>query len=466
MKNDIQTTSITIKRDTETGNVKDFLDAMLRDISPMSYDSENMIAVETNSIEDFRKSLVEGGFGDDTAEELADTDDNLLEEFFSKGKKKVYQMLVNKEILNNNGSEYQICGVYREETNKYYMLSLDQEVSNIPINSYGLIVSVDHFLKMLNKDVKFEGYDFFGAYINDAWIFYSTDDERSHIAVNYMDMVTRLFSRNTGLLESSIMNAKTALIVGCGSVGSLIALELARAGVGKFILVDGDTLEVHNICRHQLGFRDIGRYKVDAVADAIQNINPFASIRKYKGILQDLPEDFVMDIEDGIVIGTGDNRESSAFANELAKVLNIPFVSTGCWQRAHAGECFFWYPNADLPMYREAFSDLISDERPVAHQNYFADDYDEDNLNFEPGVSTDIGFVTMIAIKIIYDLLNMNNDGYTKRVIGYLTNYTLICNTNEAVIGGKNAEIFPHPLYISNKITVGNGQTSGKKKAV
>lgn len=72
------------------------------------------------------------------------------------------------------------------------------------------------------------------------------------------------------------MNTKAALIVGCGSVGSLIALELARAGVCKFILVDSDTLEIHNICRHQLGFRDLGRYKVDAVADAIKNINPSA----------------------------------------------------------------------------------------------------------------------------------------------------------------------------------------------
>ena len=41
--------------------------------------------------------------------------------------------------------------------------------------------------------------------------------------------------------------------------------------------------------------------------------------------------------EDGIIIGTGDNRESSAFGNDLAKALKVPFVSTGCWQRAHAG---------------------------------------------------------------------------------------------------------------------------------
>lgn len=133
-------------------------------------------------------------------------------------------------------------------------------------------------------------------------------------------------------------------------------------------------------------------------------------------------------------------------------------MSTGCWQRAHAGECFYWYPGAGLPLYREAFANLISDERPTAHQNYFADDNDEETLNFEPGVSTDIEFVTLVAVKIIYDLLNRDTDNYTKRVIGYLKNYTLVCNTNETVIGGRNAEIFPHPLYISNTITAGKMQ--------
>ena len=222
------------------------------------------------------------------------------------------------------------------------------------------------------------------------------------------------------------MNTKAALIVGCGSVGSLIALELARAGVCYFILVDSDTLEIHNICRHQLGFRDLGRYKVDAVADAIKNINPSAKIIKFRGILQELPAEYQEGFEDGIVIGTGDNRESSAFGNDLAKALKVPFVSTGCWQRAHAGECFYWYPGAGLPLYREAFANLISDERPIAHQNYFADDNDEETLNFEPGVSTDIEFVTLVAVKIIYDLLNRDTDNYTKRVIGYLNNYTLV----------------------------------------
>lgn len=435
----------------------DVLGELLADVESVGFNTEKGIGFDDKAIKAARDELTEGGFGDEETEETMELDTDFLESFFSSETKKNYQMLANTDILKTDGTEYEVFGIYREETEKYYILSdgVSFNEAGAQLTAVGLIVSNDHFAKLLNKEVSIEGYNFFGSFINDGWVFYRTDEERSHITLNFFNMVTRLFSRNTGLLESSVMNSKSALIVGCGSVGSFISLELARAGVGSFILVDSDTLEIHNICRHQLGFRDLGRYKVDAVADAIRNINPSAKITKFKGILQDMPTEYLDGFEDGIVIGTGDNRESSAYGNDVAKALQVPFVSTGCWQRAHAGECFYWYPNAGLPLYREAFANLISDERPTAHQNYFADDNDEETLNFEPGVSTDIEFVTLVAVKIIYDLLNRDTDNYTKRVIGYLKNYTLVCNTNEVVIGGKNAEIFPHPLYISNTITAG-----------
>ena len=211
-------------------------------------------------------------------------------------------------------------------------------------------------------------------------------------------------------------------------------------------------MEIQNICRHQLGWKDVGRYKVDAVKDAILNINPNAIVEVFHGYLQKLPEVFVENVD--MIVGTGDNREANAFGNDLAAACNVPFVNTGCWERAHAGEVFYWRPDSSAPTYREAFSNLISEERSVSHANYFADEGDERVLNFEPGVSSDIEFVTLIAVKLIYDLLNAGNDEYTPRVLDYLKNYTLVCNTNKACIGGENAEMFPNPLYISNNVVL------------
>lgn len=47
-----------------------------------------------------------------------------------------------------------------------------------------------------------------------------------------------IFSRNKGILETDKMDHKRAVILGCGSVGSLVAMELARSGVGHFLLAD------------------------------------------------------------------------------------------------------------------------------------------------------------------------------------------------------------------------------------
>ena len=307
------------------------LSGLLESVESVDFSAEMVADTNDEIIEAARNELAEGGFGDDEIEEVFDEDTALLDDFFAGNTKHNYQMLANTDILKTDGTEYEVFAIYRDETKKYYLLS-DGNKPNESLekfNACGLIVSKEHFLKLLNKEVVIEGFDFFGCYINDGWVFHKTDAERSHITVNFFDMVTRLFSRNTGLLESSVMNNKAALIVGCGRVGSLIAIELARAGVCCFILVDSDTLEIHNICRHQLGFRDLGRYKVDAVADAIRNINPSVRIVKFRGILQDLPMKYLDGFEDGIVIGTGDNRESSAFGTDLAKVLHVPFVSSG-----------------------------------------------------------------------------------------------------------------------------------------
>ena len=66
-------------------------------------------------------------------------------------------------------------------------------------------------------------------------------------------------------------------IIGCGSVGSTVAENLARLGITKFTLYDFDVVEAHNITNQMFVNSDIGKEKVDAVADIITAINPDAS---------------------------------------------------------------------------------------------------------------------------------------------------------------------------------------------
>lgn len=62
---------------------------------------------------------------------------------------------------------------------------------------------------------------------------------------------------------------KHVLIIGAGALGSPVAEQLAKSGVGKLTLVDDDTLSSANIGRHTLGANSIGYSKVDRLAKSI-----------------------------------------------------------------------------------------------------------------------------------------------------------------------------------------------------
>jgi hypothetical protein len=73
-------------------------------------------------------------------------------------------------------------------------------------------------------------------------------------------------------------------IVGCGSLGSKVAVSLARAGIGKFLLIDDDILLPDNLVRNDLDWREVGTHKADSVARKVQLVNPKAerAVRKHR----------------------------------------------------------------------------------------------------------------------------------------------------------------------------------------
>ncbi len=63
-------------------------------------------------------------------------------------------------------------------------------------------------------------------------------------------------------------------IVGCGSVGSTVAENLARCGVKNMVLWDFDKVESHNIVNQMFRQQDVGKPKVEALKDILIDINP------------------------------------------------------------------------------------------------------------------------------------------------------------------------------------------------
>lgn len=63
-------------------------------------------------------------------------------------------------------------------------------------------------------------------------------------------------------------------IIGCGAIGSTVAENLVRFGITKITLYDFDTVEAHNIANQMFRQTDIGKMKVDALAEYLTEINP------------------------------------------------------------------------------------------------------------------------------------------------------------------------------------------------
>ena len=73
----------------------------------------------------------------------------------------------------------------------------------------------------------------------------------------------------------------TVAICGLGGLGSNIAVALARAGVGRLILIDFDKVDISNLHRQQYQADQIGLYKTEALTENLKRIAPYVEIISY-----------------------------------------------------------------------------------------------------------------------------------------------------------------------------------------
>lgn len=69
-------------------------------------------------------------------------------------------------------------------------------------------------------------------------------------------------------------------IIGCGAIGSNVALQLAKLGVEKLVLWDFDIVSEHNITNQIYNINDVGRPKVEALEEHLKLQNPTIKIIK------------------------------------------------------------------------------------------------------------------------------------------------------------------------------------------
>ena len=88
------------------------------------------------------------------------------------------------------------------------------------------------------------------------------------------EMFSALIKRNGETLQKKFSSA-TVAVCGLGGLGSNIAFSLARAGIGKLILIDFDRVDITNLNRQQYKAAQIGRFKTDALLENLKEIAPY-----------------------------------------------------------------------------------------------------------------------------------------------------------------------------------------------
>ena len=139
------------------------------------------------------------------------------------------------------------------------------------------------------------------------------------------------------------------LLVGAGGLGCPTALYLAAAGVGKIGLVDADVVDKSNLQRQVLfGESDVGRPKVEAARDRLQDLNSGVDVVAHYELLT---SHNVFDVMDGYdIIANGcDNFPTRYLVNDAAVMQSTPVVDGSIFR--FEGQATVYVPG-DGPCYR------------------------------------------------------------------------------------------------------------------
>jgi len=120
----------------------------------------------------------------------------------------------------------------------------------------------------------------------------------------------------------------TALLLGCGALGSVAADMLARAGVGHLVIVDRDVVELTNLQRQVLFDEDDAARAVPKAVAAKRRLATVNSQVRVTAIVDDLNHTNIERYAAGadILVDGLDNIETRYLANDLAVKMGLPYI--------------------------------------------------------------------------------------------------------------------------------------------
>ena len=131
------------------------------------------------------------------------------------------------------------------------------------------------------------------------------------------------FLRQSDMIAPSVAQLFPVTLIGCGCIGSPTALLLAKMGIGRLTLMDGDTVEAHNLPNQLFRLSDRGRPKALALADIIRDFSD-ASVAAVPSFF-----DGTQKLEGIVVSGVDSMKARSMICDSILMNLDVPLYIDG-----------------------------------------------------------------------------------------------------------------------------------------
>jgi len=247
-------------------------------------------------------------------------------------------------------------------------------------------------------------------YINDVTeCFYDNSGWLEKINFSFFDYED-LFARNFDIYKGIPVKEKKVVMIGCGSVGSSAAVQLAKSGIQKFSLVDPDVVSLSNVARQEYDLQDVGNLKVNALKNILLRRNPSARIEAFPmDVLKASPKqmDRIFRNKDLVIVSTDSIKANTLTTYEVVR-RQIPSVYLACYERAQSGEVIFYIPGV-TPCYMCAVGFRAKHSDPIEKLKNQVLDYsvvdDITRLMAEPGLALNIDYITNLGLMFALALL-------------------------------------------------------------
>ena len=213
-------------------------------------------------------------------------------------------------------------------------------------------------------------------------------------------------------------------VVGAGGTGSSVAVQLARMGVGRLVVIDKDTIDETNLPRVYGSVpRDVGRPKADVLCDHVRSFSD-SHVRPIHG---DVAGDTVKDalLGSDVMFSCTDNHTSRSILNEVSGRHYIPLIDVGCrivldddkeirqvvaktQVVTPVGPCLWCSGTLDgRRILYESFSD--EEKRRLSEEGYY------DGLDKQPAIISLTTMAAALAVSKLLALVGLQGEEYGTR---------------------------------------------------